>query len=51
MGFHGLMVSTLDCQMCGLVLWWDEAFFLVTTGDECYILPLSKRVSLYANKE
>ena len=27
MGCHGILVSTLDSQMCGVVLWWVVFFF------------------------
>ena len=65
MGCHGILVSTLDSQMCGVVLWWVVFFFsCVVFWGVCVcvcgwffllllqleVVTLSQRVSLYANR-
>ena len=32
MGCHGILVSTLDSQMCGVVLWWVFVFVFFLCG-------------------
>ena len=32
MGCHGILVSTLDSQMCGVVLWWVFVVFFFLCG-------------------
>ena len=64
MGCHGILVSTLDSQMCRVVLWWVFFFFLVWFSGvflcvcvwffllllQLEVVTLSQRVSLYANR-
>lgn len=63
---HGILVSTVDSQMCGVVLWWVCFYFLFFClfgflGCFCVcvwfflllqleVVTLSQRVSRYANK-
>lgn len=56
----GILVSTVDSQMCGVVLWWVcfhlfiyfacLVFWGVFACVWFFLLTLSQRVSRYANK-